>query len=143
MEGSHGSNGLAPRRRLRHVAPAYDEFATTQEKGGVIRQSVYQAEDDPHNLLVTHGFATTAEAEAFLGGADVPDAYSRRVSRPAANRDLPGHVAVPESPAATDHRDRCRAETGPVLFPPQPPSVETASQKCRRRLHRRRLTPIN
>jgi len=71
------SNGPAPRRRLRHLAPAYDEFATTQKRGGVTHQSAYRAKDDPNSLLVTHGFATTAEAEAFLRGAELRDAMQR------------------------------------------------------------------
>ncbi len=33
--------------------------------------SVYRAKDDPNNLLVTHGFATTADAETFLGGTEL------------------------------------------------------------------------
>lgn len=56
---------------------AYDAFATTQKRGGVTQQSVYRAKDDPNNLLVTHGFATTAEAEAFLGGAELRDAMQQ------------------------------------------------------------------
>ena len=44
---------------------AYDQFETTQKTGGVTHQSVYRSKDDPNNLLVTHGFATTADA-AFV-----------------------------------------------------------------------------
>ena len=40
-------------------------------------QSAYRAKDDPNSLLVTHGFATTAEAEAFLRGAELRDAMQR------------------------------------------------------------------
>jgi hypothetical protein len=77
MEGSHGSNsnGLAPRRRLRRLAPGLRRVRGRAEKGRRDPpESVYRANDDPRNLLVTHGFATTAEAEAFLGGADLRDA---------------------------------------------------------------------
>jgi quinol monooxygenase YgiN len=56
---------------------AYDAFETTQKTSGVTRQSVYRAKDDPNNLLVTHGFATTADAEAFLGGAELRDAMQQ------------------------------------------------------------------
>jgi hypothetical protein len=56
---------------------AYDEFEATQKTGGVTHQSVYRAKDDPNNLLVTHGFATTADAEAFLGGAELRDAMQQ------------------------------------------------------------------
>ena len=55
----------------------YDEFEATQKTGGVTHQSVYRAKDDPNNLLVTHGFATTADAEAFLGGAELRDAMQQ------------------------------------------------------------------
>jgi hypothetical protein len=56
---------------------AYDEFGATQKTGGVTHQSVYRTKDDPNNLLVTHGFATTADAEAFLGGAELRDAMQQ------------------------------------------------------------------
>ena len=53
---------------------AYDGFSDAQETAGVTRQSVYRADDDPNNLLVIHGFATTAEAGKFLTGAELRDA---------------------------------------------------------------------
>ena len=56
---------------------AYDGFEATQKTGGVTRQSVYRAKDDPNNLLVSHSFATTADAEAFLGGAELRDAMQQ------------------------------------------------------------------
>lgn len=37
------------------------------------RESVYRAIDDPGNLLVMHGFATSAEAVKFLASAEVRD----------------------------------------------------------------------
>jgi hypothetical protein len=53
---------------------AYDGFADVQKAGGVTRQSVYRAADDPNNVLIMHGFATTADAEKFLAGAELRDA---------------------------------------------------------------------
>jgi hypothetical protein len=53
---------------------AYDGFAGAQKAGGVTRQSVYRAKDDPSNLLVMHGFATAADAEAFLASTELRDA---------------------------------------------------------------------
>ena len=44
---------------------------------GPARESVYRTKDDPNNLLVTHGFATTADAEAFLGGTELRDAMQQ------------------------------------------------------------------
>jgi hypothetical protein len=56
---------------------AYDESETTQKTGGVTHQSVYRAKDDPNSLLVTHGFATTADAETFLAGTELRDAMQQ------------------------------------------------------------------
>jgi len=56
---------------------AYDKFETTQKTGGVTHQSVYRAKDDPNNLLVTHGFATTADAETFLAGTELREAMQQ------------------------------------------------------------------
>jgi hypothetical protein len=53
---------------------AYDGFAGVQKAGGVTRQSVYRATDDPSNLLVMHGFATAADAEAFLASTELRNA---------------------------------------------------------------------
>ncbi len=52
---------------------AYDGFADVQKAGGVTRESVYRAKDDPSNLLVIHGFATSADAEKFLASTEVRD----------------------------------------------------------------------
>jgi len=56
---------------------AYDGFAGVQKAGGVTRQSVYRAKDDPSNLLVMHGFATAADAEAFLASTELRDAMQQ------------------------------------------------------------------
>lgn len=56
---------------------AYDGFSGVQKAGGVTRQSVYRATGDPNNVLIMHGFATTADAEKFLAGAELRDAMQQ------------------------------------------------------------------
>ncbi len=56
---------------------AYDGFADAQSAGGVTHESVHRAKDDPDNLLVIHGFANVADAEAFLAGAELRDAMQQ------------------------------------------------------------------
>ena len=41
---------------------AYDGFGDVQKAGGVTRQSVYRATDDPNKVLIMHSFATPADA---------------------------------------------------------------------------------
>ena len=41
------------------------------------RQNVYRSTDDPNNVLIMHGFATTADAEKFLAGAELRDAMQQ------------------------------------------------------------------
>lgn len=55
----------------------YDGFADVQNAGGVTHESVHRAKDDPNNVLVIHGFAMVAAAEAFLAGAELRDAIQR------------------------------------------------------------------
>jgi quinol monooxygenase YgiN len=55
----------------------YDGFAAVQNAGGVTHQSVHRAKDDPNNLLVIHGFADVAAAEAFLAGTELRDTMQR------------------------------------------------------------------
>jgi hypothetical protein len=56
---------------------AYDGFGDVQQAGGVTRQSVYRSIDDPGNVLIMHGFASTADAEKFLAGAELRDAMQQ------------------------------------------------------------------
>ena len=56
---------------------AYDGFANVQKAGGVTRQIGIRAKDDPSNLLIMHGFATTADAEAFLASTELRDAMQQ------------------------------------------------------------------
>lgn len=55
----------------------YDGFADVQNAGGVTHESVHRAKDDPNSLLVIHGFAEVAEAEAFLASTELRDAMQR------------------------------------------------------------------
>ena len=41
------------------------------------RQSVYRSNDDPNNVLIMHGFATTSDAEKFLAGAELREAMQQ------------------------------------------------------------------
>ena len=50
---------------------AYDSFAATQRKMGVIAQAVYRSLDDPNDITVTHDFATIEAAQAFVGSAEL------------------------------------------------------------------------
>jgi hypothetical protein len=43
----------------------------------VTHESVHRAKDDPSNVLVIHGFATAADAEAFLAGPELRDAMQQ------------------------------------------------------------------
>jgi hypothetical protein len=103
-------------------------FEATQKTGGVTLQSVYRAKDDPSNCWLPHGFATTADAEAFLGGAGLRDAMQQGIQVQPRIEIHQDTSPVTESPAATDHRSRCRA--GPVMRSrvsrPAAPSAGTA-----------------
>jgi hypothetical protein len=55
----------------------YDGFEGAQKAGGVTRQSVCWAVDDPNNVLVILGFASAGDARAFLGSAELHDAMQQ------------------------------------------------------------------
>jgi quinol monooxygenase YgiN len=55
----------------------YDEFEPVQKQGGVLAQSVYQAKDDPNNVLVLHNFANITNAESFLANPALKAAMQR------------------------------------------------------------------
>ena len=55
----------------------YDGFADVQKAGGVTHESVHRAKDDANDLLVIHGFANDADAEAFLAGDELRDTMQR------------------------------------------------------------------
>lgn len=52
----------------------YDTLATMQKASGVTAESVYQAKDDPNNVLVLHTFNTMAAAEAFAAKPELREA---------------------------------------------------------------------
>ena len=43
----------------------YDDFKATQKAKGVTAQAVYQADDNPNDITVTHDFADLEAAQAF------------------------------------------------------------------------------
>jgi hypothetical protein len=49
----------------------YDGFAPTQKTLGVQAEAVYQADDDPNDITVTHDFATMEAAKAFAGSSEM------------------------------------------------------------------------
>jgi hypothetical protein len=53
-------------KRVRHGAPPYDDFATTQQAWGVTAQAVYRGIADPNGITVTHEFETLEAAQVFL-----------------------------------------------------------------------------
>ncbi len=55
----------------------YDSVAPLQKAGGVTAESVYQAKDDPNNVLILHTFATMAEAEAFMANPELREAMQK------------------------------------------------------------------
>lgn len=42
-----------------------------QRRSDVLAESVYQAEDDPNDVTVTHEFTSLAEAKALVGSAEL------------------------------------------------------------------------
>jgi hypothetical protein len=56
---------------------AYDSFAATQRKLGVIAQAVYQSLDDPNDVTVTHDFVSAEKARAFAASAELKAAMQK------------------------------------------------------------------
>jgi quinol monooxygenase YgiN len=55
----------------------YDDFGEAQREGGVLEHSVLRPADDPSMVVVTHTFASRADADAFIANADLKDAMIR------------------------------------------------------------------
>jgi quinol monooxygenase YgiN len=55
----------------------YDSVGPMQKAGGVIEESVYQAKNDPNDVVVLHKFNSIGEAEKFLASSDLKDAMQR------------------------------------------------------------------
>lgn len=44
----------------------YDKHGDFQKASGILAATVYRGEDDPNDVTVSHEFASTAEARAFI-----------------------------------------------------------------------------
>ena len=49
----------------------YDAFDGTRKKLGVTAQAVYRVAGEPNNVVVTHDFATLAQAKAFAASPEL------------------------------------------------------------------------
>jgi hypothetical protein len=56
---------------------AYRDAAPLQKRAGVQAESVYQAEDDPNDVTVTHEFTSLAEAKVLVGSAELREAMDK------------------------------------------------------------------
>lgn len=56
---------------------AYLDAAPLQKRAGVLAESVYQAEDDPNDVTVTHEFTSFAEAKALVGSAELRETMDK------------------------------------------------------------------
>jgi hypothetical protein len=52
----------------------YDKHGDFQKRSGILVATVYRGEDDPNDVTVSHEFASTAEARAFIANADLKSA---------------------------------------------------------------------
>lgn len=68
---------LVARHHVRDYATwrqVYEGAEDFRKEGGVIAKSVYRAKGDPNTILVTHTFATMAEAEAWAANPGLAEA---------------------------------------------------------------------
>jgi hypothetical protein len=68
------------RHRVRDYADwrsVYDSVGEMQEQGGVRAKAVFQAPDDPNDVIVTHDFDDVTTAEAFFAAPELRDAMMR------------------------------------------------------------------
>lgn len=49
-----------------HWRQVYDSAAEMQKTGGVTEEAVFQAEDDPNNVLVLHRFNSITQAHSYF-----------------------------------------------------------------------------
>lgn len=56
---------------------AYDAFAPTQKKLGVIYQAVYQSTENPNDVTVIHDFHSLEKAKAFAASAELKSAMEK------------------------------------------------------------------
>ncbi len=55
----------------------YDSVADMQKAGGVVAESVYRAEGDPNDVLVSHQFSSISAARDFFASQPLRDAMRR------------------------------------------------------------------
>jgi hypothetical protein len=55
----------------------YGAFAPVQKTKGVTAQAVYQSVDNPNDVTITHDFATTEAAHAFVKSEDLKSAMQK------------------------------------------------------------------
>ena len=55
----------------------YNGFAPVQKQLGVIADSVYQGDDAPNDVTVTHDFASVGEARAFIESPRMKEAMGK------------------------------------------------------------------
>ena len=56
---------------------AFNSFAPTQKKLGVISKAVYQSADDPNDVTVIHDFHSLEKAKAFAASAELKAAMEK------------------------------------------------------------------
>jgi len=56
---------------------AFDAFAPTQKKLGVVGTSVYQSADNANDVTVIHDFKTVAKAKAFAASPELKAAMEK------------------------------------------------------------------
>jgi ABC-type sugar transport system substrate-binding protein len=56
---------------------AYDGFAPTQKKMGVVFQAVYQSTEDPNDITVIHDFHSLKKAKAFAASPELKSAMEK------------------------------------------------------------------
>ncbi len=56
---------------------AYKAAGPMQKRAGVLAEAVYQSEDDPNDVTVTHDFASLAEARALAGSVELREAIDK------------------------------------------------------------------
>jgi len=56
---------------------AYDAFAATQKKLGVVHESVYQSIDNPNDVTVIHDFHSAEQARTFAASPELKAAMEK------------------------------------------------------------------
>ena len=57
----------------------YDDFAPIQKAKGVEAQAVYQAADNPNDIIVTQNFAAAAAAQTFVKSEELKKAMQKAI----------------------------------------------------------------